>query len=110
MNWYKKAKAISIYRGENSSNKNGHYYSIDKNFAAQFTQTGQIKEVITKKIDLSLIYDSRKEGKPLPSANNENEFDNAMARAKELGLVGFRLTEGVNQPDSIYLINKVFAS
>jgi len=24
-------------------------------------------------------------------------------RAKELGLIGFRLSEGMNQPDSIYI-------
>ena len=106
MNWYKKAQIIPIYRGEYTGNKNGHYYSLDKDFARQFTQTGQEKEVITKQINLSLIYDARNEGKPLPDANNEEDFDNAMTRTKELGLSGFRLTEGLNQPDSIYMINR----
>jgi hypothetical protein len=106
MNWYKKAQAIPVYRGEYTGNKGGGYYSVDKEFARQFTQTGQEKEVIKRNINLSLIYDARKEGKPLPDANNENDFDNAMSRAKELGFYGFRLTEGSDQPDSIYIFDK----
>jgi hypothetical protein len=103
MNWYKLAKQIPIYRGIYTGNKNGHYYSTNKEFARQFTQSGQDKEIITRRIDLNIIYDARNEGKPLPEATNENDFDNGMARAKELGLKGFRLTEGLNQPDSIYI-------
>lgn len=107
MNWYKTAtKEITIYRGEYSGNKGGGYYSIDKEFARQFTQSGQDKEITTRRIDPSLIYDARNEGKPLPDANNEQDFDNAMMRTKELNLHGFRLTEGINQPDSIYIVNK----
>ena len=52
MNWYKKAsKEITLYRGEHSTNKNGHYYSLDKEFARQFTQSGQDKEIITRRIN-----------------------------------------------------------
>lgn len=104
MNWYKKAsKEITIYRGEHQGNKGGHYYSLNKEFARQFTQSGQDKEIITRKINPNLIYDARNEEKPLPDANNEQDFDNAMRRAKELGFQGFRLTEGINQPDSIFI-------
>jgi len=105
MNWYKKAsKEITLYRGEHSTNKNGHYYSLDKEFARQFTQSGQDKEIITRKINPSLIYDARNEGKPLPDANNEQDFTSALIKAKELGFQGFRLTEGMNQPDSVYIL------
>ena len=103
MNWYKLAKQITLYRGEYYGNKGGGYYSTDKEFARQFTQSGQDHEIITRRIDLNAIYDARKEGKLLPEATNENDFDNGMARAKELGLIGFRLSEGLNQPDSIYI-------
>ena len=106
MNWYKIAKQITLYRGEYSGNKGGGYYSTNKEFAKQFTQSGQDKEIITKHIDPKFIYDARTEGKPLPSATNENEFDNAIIRAKELGLYAFRLTEGNNQPDSVYVFDK----
>ena len=107
MNWYKKEqKQIIIYRGERSGNKGGGYFSTSKEFAIQFTQSGLDREVITKRVDPSLIYDARTENKPLPDANNETDFDNAMLRAKELGLHGFRLTEGINQPDSIYIFDK----
>jgi hypothetical protein len=30
-----------------------------------------------------------------------------MTKTKELGLYGFRLTEGLNQPDSIYILNEL---
>jgi hypothetical protein len=103
MNWYKLAKQIPVYRGIYTGNKNGHYYSLDKEFARQFTQSGQDKEIITRRIDLNTIYDARKEGRLLPEATNEQQFDNGMMRAKELGLIGFRLSEGINQPDSIYI-------
>jgi len=109
MNWYKLASIISIYRGENVSSQNRGkiigYYSVDREFARQFTQTGQDKEVKERKIDLNAIYDARQEGKPLPSANNEADFENAMRRAAELGYSAFRLTEGPNQPDSIYIMD-----
>lgn len=106
MNWYKKAKnEIPIYRGEYAGNKGGNYFSTSKEFARQFTQKGLESEVIQKRIDLSLIYDARTEGKPLPDANNEKEFDDAMARTKELHLYGFRLSEGTNEPNSIYMLD-----
>lgn len=106
MSWYKKAKQITVYRGEYSGNKGGGYFSTDKEFARQFTQSGLDREIIIKKIDSSLIYDARTEGKNLPSATNEQEFDEAMERTKELHLAGFRLTEGINQPDSIYMLSR----
>jgi len=37
MNWYKLAQLIPIYRGEYSGNKNGNFYSFNKEFAKQFT-------------------------------------------------------------------------
>ena len=106
MNWYKIAKRIPIYRGEHSGNKGGGYFSTNKEFARQFTQSGLDREVIVRQINLASIYDARTEGKPLPEATNETDFDNAMIRAKELGLYGFRLTEGPDLPDSIYIFNK----
>ena len=78
MKIYKISKLITIYRGEHSGNKNGYYYSIDKEFARQFTQSGLDKEILVRKIDTNSIYDSRTENKPLPSANNEKEFDEAI--------------------------------
>ena len=106
MNWYKFSKLIPIYRGEYSGNKGGGYFSTDKEFARQFTQSGLDREIIRKTIDSNLIFDSRTEGNTLTSATNEQEFDYALNRAKELGFVGFRLTEGSNQPDSIYIIDR----
>lgn len=106
MNWYRLAKLLTIYRGEYSGNKGGGYFSTSKEFARQFTQSGLDREVIRKAIDSELIYDARTEGKPLPSATNEQEFDEAYAKTQELGLIGFRISEGMNQPDSIYILDR----
>ena len=104
------AAVIKVYRGESSSsdNKGGSigYWSIDPEFAVQFTQTGQMKEVMNRKIDLNHIYDASKEGKDLPSANSEKEFDLSIDTAKEKGLYGVRFSEGKNQPDSFYIFDK----
>ena len=60
----------------------------------------------TRKIDLDHIYDATKEGKKLPSATSEKEFDLAMEIAKEKGFYGVRFSEGYKQPDSFYIIDK----
>ena len=106
MNWYKLAQLIPIYRGEYSGNKNGNFYSFNKEFAKQFTQSGQDNEIITKFIDLSKIYDPRKENLPLPNASNEKEFDQTLYKTKQLKLDGFIVDEGLNEPNSVYVLNK----
>jgi len=105
------AAVIKVYRGESSSSENKGkggigYWSIDLEFAIQFTQTGQMKEVMTRKIDLNHIYDTSKEGKDLPSANSEKDFDLSIDTAKEKGFYGVRFSEGKNQPDSFYIFDK----
>lgn len=105
------ASKLKIYRGESSSSENRGkggigYWSTDPEFAVQFTQTGQMKEVMVREIDTSRIYDATKEGKKLPSANSENEFDAALKTAKEQGFYGVKFSEGKNQPDSFYIFNK----
>jgi hypothetical protein len=107
----KKSNIIKIYRGESSSSENKGkggigFWSIDPEFAVQFTQTGQIKEVMTRKIDLDQIYDATKDGGNLPSANSEREFDLTMEVAKEKGYYGVKFSEGRNQPDSFYIFDK----
>ena len=105
------APKSKIYRGESSSSENKGkggigYWSIDPEFAVQFTQTGQMHEVMIRDVDLSHVHDATKEGKKLPSANSETDFDLAIKTAKEKGFYGVRFTEGKNQPDSIYIFNK----
>jgi len=105
------ASRLKIYRGESSSSENKGkggigYWSIDPEFAVQFTQTGQMKEVMVREIDLSRIYDATKDGDKLPSANSESDFDHAIKTAKEKGFYGVRFSEGRNQPDSFYIFNK----
>ena len=88
---------ITLYRGVNVSNKNGHYYSVDKEFARQFTQSGRDFEIITIKMNLSDIYIRD----PLPLATDEDSFDQGMKEAKEKGFKAFMLDEGNGLPDSV---------
>ena len=106
-----KNKDIEIYRGENTSSENKGkggvgYHTVDKDFASQFTQTGQASEVKARKINSGFVYDAREHGGELPSANNEVSFDKGMADAKAKGYSAFRLSEGKGEPESIYVFDK----
>jgi len=93
---------ITLYRGISSHNRKGSYYSIDKEFARLFTQSGRDKEIETVRINDSDIY--KKE--PLPLATNENSFDEGLKEAIKLGFKAFMLDEGIGQPNSVYVIDK----
>lgn len=103
MNWYKMykiAKSIKLYRGESVYNKDGHYYTTDREWARQFTQSGLDREIKMISVPEDIIY--RKD--PLPSAVNESEFDIALAEAKENGFKAFWVNEGDGEPNSVYFI------
>jgi len=93
---------MEVYRGEFSGNKGGKYWSTNKEWAAQFTQTGRIEEVKTRKIKESDIFSSN----PLPYAGDSKEIDKAIERAKQKGFKAVKLDEGTNEPDSIYVFEK----
>lgn len=105
------SKKVTVYRGETRSSENRGkggigYWSFDPEFAVQFTQTGQMHEVMKRQIDLAKIYDATKEGKKLPSANSESDFDAALTIAEEKGYCGVRFSEGKDYSDSVYIFDK----
>lgn len=107
----KASRTIVVFRGENVSSENKGkggigYWSPDIEYAAQFTQTGQLKEVLRRKLSLDKIYDAEAEGGKLPSATNESEFDAAMQIAAERGFYGFKVKEGSGEPDSYYVFDR----
>lgn len=96
----KTAKVIKLYRGESSYNKGGKFYTTDREWARQFTQSGLESEIKTIKFPDEYIYKSN----PLPEATNEEQFDNAMEEARKNGFRAMWVNEGIGEPNSVYFI------
>lgn len=105
MSWYKISQQLKLYRGQMANISEGNYFSPDKEFARQFTQSGLDSEIRTILIDQSQIY--KKE--PLPKAYgfDEEDLDTAILEAKKMGYKGIWVDEGEGQPDSVFLIGKI---
>jgi hypothetical protein len=109
MNWLSKfqeslnkVETIKLFRGETIGSQ-GHYWSTDREWARQFTHSGldsEIKELEVTK-DNILILD------PLPSANSENDINSGIEKAKSGGFIGFLVSEGKDQPNSVFMLRKV---
>ena len=93
----------AVYRGEGrASQKGGGHWSTDKEFARQFTQMGKESEVISSYIKRKDIY----EFADPPYAGDAAAFDIAVAEAKAAGFKAVRLSEGLNQPTSLYVFDR----
>ena len=93
---------ITIYRGESSYNRGGRYWTTDREWARQFTQSGRDSEIKTARIESSRIY--RED--PLPNATDEIAMDKAMKAARDQGFAAIWVNEGLNEPNSIYVLIK----
>lgn len=92
-----------IYRGEGgTSHKGGSYWSPSAEWAKQFTQTGRIEEVKKAFIKSDDIYTA----KELPYAGNPDAIDKAVTHAKNKGFKAVRLSEGPNEPQSVYVFDQ----
>lgn len=99
-----KPKNIKVYRGVSAYNRTGNnWYTTDKEWARQFTQSGQDKEIIQKTINTSVIM--KRENIPLPQATIPEEIDQAIKDSKFGKFDAFWVDEGNNQPTSIYVVN-----
>ena len=93
---------ITVYRGIGSQSKEGgNYWSTNKEWARQFTQTGREEEVRKVSFQKNAIYKADK----LPSAVSELEIDIAIKEAKEKGYNAILVDEGKNEPNSVFVIN-----
>lgn len=91
---------IAIYRGISSgSSKYGSFYSLDKEFARNFTHSGRDSEIIKKSISTDKILKLN----PLPFAGNETQMGMAIEKAKETGFSAILVDEGKNQPNSVFI-------
>ena len=95
-------KYITIYRGESVYNRSGRYWTTDREWARQFTQSGRDSEIKTARIESSRIYKEE----PLPSATDELKIDNAINIARAQGFVAIWVDEGINEPNSVYVLIK----
>lgn len=98
----KAGKFEIIYRGEGgTSRKGGSYWSPSAEWAKQFTQTGRLEEVKKAYIKSDDIYTA----KELPYAGDPDAIDKAVAHAKNNGFKAVRLSEGTNEPQSVYVFD-----
>jgi hypothetical protein len=93
----------TLYRGVSRvSPKHGNYYTGDRDWARQFTQSGLDSEVISRQIDAQHIY----EAEALPMATRPEEIDAAIAEAKRRGLKAIRVNEGTGEPLSVFVFDR----
>jgi hypothetical protein len=93
---------LTVYRGEYSGNKGGNFWTEDKEFARQFTQSGQDREILVRYMRPSDI-DNRWAD---TYAGDEAGVDAALAAAKEDDYKAVRLSEGQGEPPSIFVFDK----
>jgi hypothetical protein len=95
-------KMLTIYRGVSVHNRDGNYFTTDPEWARQFTQSGQDKEILQVDIDPAMIFRPQ----TLPQATQEEEVNAAIMDAKAKGFAAVWVDEGVNEPNSIFVFRK----
>lgn len=95
-------KMLTIYRGISVHNRDGNYFTTDPEWARQFTQSGQDKEILQVEINPAMIYKPF----PLPHAVNEDEVNSAIETAKVKGFAAVWIDEGHQEPNSIFVFRK----
>lgn len=93
---------LTVYQGRNVYNKTSQFFTTDKEWARQFTQSGQDSEIRIGKIDPAVIYQKD----PLPEATNEKQMEDALLKeAKAAGYLAIWINEGKNEPPGILVID-----
>ena len=97
--FYNSGGLIKLYRGLNKFQVGGNYYSTDREWSRQFTQSGLDSEIeeIEVGIDEILRLD------PLPKATDVMGMDKAIKIGKEGGYRGIFVDEGKGQPESVFI-------
>jgi len=102
-------KPTTVYRGEMAGQKGGNYYSTDREWARQFTQSGQDKEIRSLTIHPDEIYTvpsglPKAYGADIPG--QPNDIDKAITAAKAAGKKAILVDEGAGQPNSVFVFDK----
>lgn len=97
----KQIESVKLYRGEWTGNRGGSFYHPDKEFARQFTQSGQDHEITEHSLKASDIY----KADPLPYGGDQDELDAAIATAKSQGFKAVYASEGQGYKPSVYVFD-----
>jgi GNAT superfamily N-acetyltransferase len=92
---------LTVYQGRNVYNKTSQFFTTDKEWARNFTQSGQDSEIRIGKIDPKVIYQKD----PMPEATDEKQIDAALEEAKASGYLAIWVNEGRNEPPGILVID-----
>lgn len=95
-------KALTVYRGEYGGNKGGNFWTEDREFARQFTQSGLDREVLVRYLAPGDLY----RASASVYAGNEAGVDAALAAAEAGGYKAILLSEGPEEPNSIFVFDK----
>jgi hypothetical protein len=95
-------RVLTVYRGEYSGNKGGRFWTEDREFARQFTQSGRDHEIVMRYIFPGDI--DKKSANVY--AGDPDAIDQAILVAKADGYKAFWLNEGQGQPPSIYVFDR----
>ena len=93
---------LTIYRGEYVGNRGGFFWTEDRDFARQFTQSGQDREVLVRYIFPGDIYTQSSN----VYAGDEAGVDAALSAAKADGYKAIKLSEGPGEPHSLYVFDR----
>ena len=94
----------TLYRGESVYNRGGGFFTPERQFALQFTHSGRDSEIMVRYMCRRDIFDAGTT--PLPYAGNEAAFDSTLATAQAGGFKAMWLSEGHDQPPSVYVFDK----
>jgi len=98
------AATLTLYRGVSQHNegRGGKFYTKDKEWARQFTQSGLDKEIISATIALNAIYRPEE----LPYGGDPDAIDQAVLAAREAGCKALWCDEGQGEPPSVYVFER----
>ncbi|KKM27728.1 hypothetical protein LCGC14_1571820, partial [marine sediment metagenome] len=91
---------LRLFRGTSPYSKGGLYFTPDKEFAIQFTFSGQESEIAEILINEDEIY----RAPTLPFATEPDELDSAIAEARRQGFKAIWVDEGRRMPNSVMFI------
>lgn len=94
---------MKLYRGESAYNKKGGpYWTPDREWSRQFTQSGLDKEIREANIKRTDVY---KPPDPV-YAGDPDAIDKIVKEARGAGFKAVQLDEGAGQPPSIYVFDR----
>lgn len=93
---------LTIYRGEYAGNRGGFFWTQDRDFARQFTQSGQDRDILVRYIFPGDIYKQSAN----VYAGDEAGVDAALEAAKADGYKAIMLSEGPGEPPSLYVFDR----